>query len=151
VATAPSAHLLDVPHLDAGEGRLVFVAATANRIHLLPAEIIRKGRFDQVFFVDLPNEEERKQIFAVHLRGTASTSTSSTWCSSRRPPRGGTGEIEAAVNSSAIEAFAARRALIEDDVSRAVSRSVPLSRTMEEQMKAIKSWAHDRALSASKT
>ena len=39
---------------------LVFVAATANRIHLLPAEIIRKGRFDQVFFVDLPNEEERK-------------------------------------------------------------------------------------------
>ena len=47
---------------------LVFVAATANRIHLLPAEIIRKGRFDQVFFVDLPNEEERKQIFAIHLK-----------------------------------------------------------------------------------
>ena len=46
---------------------LVFVAATANRIQLLPAEIIRKGRFDQVFFVDLPNEEERKQIFSIHL------------------------------------------------------------------------------------
>ena len=47
---------------------MVFVAATANRIQLLPAEIIRKGRFDQVFFVDLPNEEERKSIFAIHLK-----------------------------------------------------------------------------------
>ena len=47
---------------------LVFVAATANRIHLLPAEIIRKGRFDQVFFVDLPSEVERKAIFTVHLK-----------------------------------------------------------------------------------
>ena len=47
---------------------LVFVAATANRIHLLPAEFIRKGRFDQVFFVDLPNETERKAIFMVHLK-----------------------------------------------------------------------------------
>ena len=69
---------------------LVFVAATANRIHLLPAEIIRKGRFDQVFFVDLPNEEERKQIFAIHLkknklrRRAASTSSSSP----RRPTAG---------------------------------------------------------------
>src|SRR6185295_19706980 len=47
---------------------MVFVAATANRIHLLPAEIIRKGRFDQVFFLDLPNETERKAILAVHLK-----------------------------------------------------------------------------------
>ena len=47
---------------------LVFVAATANRIHLLPAEVIRKGRFDQVFFLDLPNENERKAIFNVHLK-----------------------------------------------------------------------------------
>ena len=46
----------------------VFVAATANRINLLPAEMIRKGRFDQVFFVDLPNEEERKEILNIHLQ-----------------------------------------------------------------------------------
>ena len=49
----------------------VFVAATANRINLLPAEIIRKGRFDQVFFVELPNEEERKEILGIHMRGQA--------------------------------------------------------------------------------
>ena len=47
---------------------MVFVAATANRIHALPAEVIRKGRFDQVFFIDLPNDEERKQIFEIHLQ-----------------------------------------------------------------------------------
>ncbi|MBL8111931.1 MAG: AAA family ATPase [Acidobacteria bacterium] len=131
---------------------LVFVAATANRIHLLPAEIIRKGRFDQVFFVDLPNEEERKQIFAVHLRRHKVNLDKFDVVFLAKATKGWNGaEIEAAVNSSAIEAFASRRALVEDDVSRAVSRAVPLSRTMEEQMKAIKSWAHDRALSASKS
>src|SRR6185437_1667521 len=47
--------------------RGLFVAATANRIDLLPAEMIRKGRFDEVFFVDLPTEEERIEIFKIHL------------------------------------------------------------------------------------
>src|SRR5258705_8322514 len=46
----------------------LFVAATANRIDLLPAEMIRKGRFDEVFFVDLPSEEERMEIFKIHLK-----------------------------------------------------------------------------------
>ncbi|MGC4053572.1 MAG: hypothetical protein QM757_30660 [Paludibaculum sp.] len=45
----------------------LFVAATANRIDLLPAEMIRKGRFDEVFFVDLPTEDERTEIFRIHL------------------------------------------------------------------------------------
>src|SRR5580698_1289378 len=48
--------------------RGLFVAATANRIELLPAEMIRKGRFDEVFFVDLPNEEEQIDIFKIHLK-----------------------------------------------------------------------------------
>ena len=70
---------------------LVFVAATANRIHLLPAEIIRKGRFDQVFFVDLPNEEERKQIFAIHLKQEPlRRRRASTWSSSPRRRTAGT-------------------------------------------------------------
>ena len=45
----------------------VFVIATANRVERLPSEFLRKGRFDEIFFVDLPNEEERKEIFQIHL------------------------------------------------------------------------------------
>ena len=59
--------------------RGLFVAATANRIDLLPAEMIRKGRFDEVFFVDLPIEEERIEIFKIHLSRRGVDPTRSTW------------------------------------------------------------------------
>lgn len=131
---------------------MVFVAATANRIHLLPAEVIRKGRFDQVFFIDLPNETERKAIFTVHLKkGKADLSKFDVVFLAKATKGFNGAEIESAVQAAAIEAFAAGRPVGEDDVNKVISNTVPLARTMEEQIKAIKSWAHDRALSASRS
>ena len=130
---------------------LVFVAATANRIHLLPAEVIRKGRFDQVFFIDLPSETERKAIFSVHLkkRGVNLNKFDIVFLAKATVGFNGA-EIESIVQSAAVDAYNEGRVMTEDDLSRVISASVPLSRTMDEQLKAIKSWAHDRAMPASK-
>jgi SpoVK/Ycf46/Vps4 family AAA+-type ATPase len=129
---------------------LVFVAATANRIQLLPAEILRKGRFDQVFFVDLPKEEERKQIFGIHLKKNRQDVGRFDLVFLAKATVGWNGaEIEQAVISAVVDAYAETRALTEDDLYRMISATVPLSITMEEQIKAIRSWAHERALNAS--
>jgi len=129
---------------------LVFVAATANRIHLLPAEILRKGRFDQVFFVDLPNEEERKQIFAIHLKRNRCDVGQFDLVFLAKATKGWNGaEIEQAVVSAVVDAYAEGRTLTEEDLHRMISATVPLSVTMDEQIKQIRSWAHDRALNAS--
>ncbi|MFI5181850.1 MAG: AAA family ATPase [Thermoanaerobaculia bacterium] len=130
---------------------LVFVAATANRIHLLPAEVIRKGRFDQVFFIDLPSETERKAIFAVHLKKRSVNLNKFDIVFLAKATVGFNGaEIESIVQSAAVDAYNEGRTMSEDDLSRIISASVPLSKTMDEQLKAIKSWAHDRAMPASK-
>jgi SpoVK/Ycf46/Vps4 family AAA+-type ATPase len=129
---------------------LVFVAATANRIHLLPAEIIRKGRFDQVFFVDLPNEEERKQIFAIHLKKNRCDVARFDLVFLAKATNGWNGaEVEQAVVSAVVDAYAETRAITEDDLYRMIAATVPLAVTMEEQIKQIRSWAHERALNAS--
>jgi SpoVK/Ycf46/Vps4 family AAA+-type ATPase len=129
---------------------LVFVAATANRIQLLPAEIIRKGRFDQVFFVDLPMEEERKAIFQIHLTKNKCDVSKLDLVFLAKATNGWNGaEIEQAVISAVVDAYAEKREVSEDDLYRMISATVPLSVTMEEQIKAIRSWAHERALNAS--
>ncbi|HKA36031.1 MAG TPA: AAA family ATPase [Thermoanaerobaculia bacterium] len=130
---------------------LVFVAATANRIQLLPAEIIRKGRFDQVFFVDLPNEEERKQIFAIHLKKNRCDPGRFDLVFLAKATKGWNGaEIEQIVVSSVVDSYSEKRTPTEDDLHRVIATTVPLAITMEDQIKAIKSWAHDRALNASR-
>ncbi len=129
--------------------RGLFVAATANRIDLLPAEMIRKGRFDEVFFVDLPLDDERVEIFRIHLerRGVD-------------PPRfnlpqltqftvGWTGaEIEQCVVSALTKARLADREMTEHDLIEIAVSIVPLSRTMKEQISHIRSWAFERAVRA---
>ena len=130
---------------------MVFVAATANRIHLLPAEILRKGRFDQVFFVDLPNEEERKQIFSIHMKKNRCDVGRFDLVFLAKATNGWNGaEIEQAVVSGVVDAYSESRQLNEDDLYRMISTTVPLAVTMEEQIKAIRSWAHERALNASR-
>jgi len=130
---------------------MVFVAATANRIDLLPAEFIRKGRFDQVFFLDLPDEEERKAIFGVHLRRKNVDLTKFDLVVLAKATADWNGaEIEQAVHSAAIEAFNEGQPLASNHLTRIVTRTIPLSRTMTEQIKYIKSWAHSRALNASR-
>lgn len=129
----------------------VFVAATANRIHLLPAEIIRKGRFDQVFFVDLPNDEERKEILSIHMRRHGLDPGKYDLILLSSATRGWNGaEIEQAVASARIAAHARKTEVSQNDLLAAFGRIIPLSRTMEEQLKAIRSWARTRALPATR-
>ncbi len=127
----------------------VFVAATANRINLLPAEIIRKGRFDQVFFVDLPNEEERKEILSIHMRRHGISPGQYDMILLSSATRGWNGaEIEQAVTNARITAHARGTAVGQNDLLSAFGKVIPLSRTMEEQLKTIRSWARTRALAA---
>jgi len=127
----------------------VFVAATANRINLLPAEILRKGRFDQVFFVDLPNEEERKEILGIHLRRHDMKPASYDMILLASATKGWNGaEIEQAVASARITGHAQGRPVAQNDILASFGKVIPLSRTMEEQVKTIRSWARTRALPA---
>ncbi|MBP7634589.1 AAA family ATPase, partial [Candidatus Ozemobacteraceae bacterium] len=130
----------------------VFVAATANRIDLLPAEIIRKGRFDQVFFIDLPNDREREEIFKVHLqrRGVDTATFDLTLLSVSTEFWNGA-EIEHVVEAAMVEAFDRGAQLTLDDLYTIIRGTVPLSRTMAEQIKFIRAWASERAISASKS
>ena len=127
----------------------VFVAATANRIHLLPAEILRKGRFDQVFFVDLPNDEERKEILAIHMeRNNLDASAYDLILLSSATRAWNGAEIEQAVASARITAHANDKETTQNDLLASFGKTIPLSRTMDEQLKQIRSWARTRALPA---
>jgi ATP-dependent 26S proteasome regulatory subunit len=129
----------------------VFVAATANEIDMLPPEILRKGRFDEIFFVDLPGITERTQIFGVHLKKRNQDPAKYNLVDLAKATEGYNGaEIEQCVLSALFDAFNEKRALTMDDLMRAIGRMVPLSKTMKEQIKRIKSWAFNRAVLASK-
>jgi len=129
----------------------VFVAATANRIDLLPAEIIRKGRFDEIFFLDLPNDHEREEIFRIHIKktGTPPEDFDLTLLGVATEFWNGA-EIEHAVTSAKIESFYMNQPLTQDHLYNIIRNTVPLSRTMSEQIKFIKNWASERALPASR-
>jgi len=128
----------------------IFVAATANRIDLLPAEIIRKGRFDQVFFVDLPNDKEREEIFKVHLKRSGADPSEFDLSFLSVATDGWNGaEIEHVVKAGMVEAFYRGSGMTQDDLYTIIRSTVPLSRTMSEQIKFIRGWASERAISAS--
>lgn len=130
---------------------LIFVAATANRIQAIPAEVLRKGRFDQIFFVDLPNDEERKQIFEIYLRRNGADVSEFDLVFLAAATKGWNGaEIEQVVVAARIEAYHEGRPFTIDDITRNTARTVALSKTMEDQMKKIRSWAFGRATPASK-
>jgi SpoVK/Ycf46/Vps4 family AAA+-type ATPase len=131
--------------------RGLFVAATANRIDLLPAEMIRKGRFDEVFFVDLPLEEERNEIFKVHLARRGVDPLQMNVARLVAFANGWTGaEIEQCVVSAITRAKLEDREVTEQDLVNTASDVVPLSRTMKEQINHIRGWASERALRASR-
>lgn len=130
---------------------LIFVAATANRISALPAEVIRKGRFDQVFFVDLPTPEERKDIFRIHLQRNGGDTSQFDLEVLAIATKGWAGsEIEQAVASARVDAYHEARPFTMADVTRNTTMMVPLSKTMHEQLKKIRNWAFGRATLASK-
>ncbi len=128
----------------------VFLAATANRIQQLPAELMRKGRFDQLFFLDLPTSRERTQIFSIHIHLNGQNPKGFDTSYLAAATKGWSGaEIEAAVKAARIEAWQEGRGFNEKDVIRNTVNMVPLSRTMEEQIQAIKDWSYQRAVPAS--
>ena len=132
------------------KARGLFVGATANRIDLLPAEMIRKGRFDEVFFVDLPLDDERVEIFKVHLRRRGIDPDKFNLESVKKFSKGWTGaEIEQCVVSALTTAHLQDRELTEKDLFEATGNVVPLSKTMKEQVEHIRKWAFDRAVRAS--
>ena len=130
--------------------RGLFVAATANRIDLLPAEMIRKGRFDEVFFVDVPIDEERTEIFKIHLSRRGVDPAQFDLPQLTKFTVGWTGaEIEQCVVSALTEARLADREINEQDLISIAVKIVPLSRTMKEQINHIRAWAFERAVRAS--
>jgi SpoVK/Ycf46/Vps4 family AAA+-type ATPase len=132
------------------KARGLFVGATANRIDLLPAEMIRKGRFDEVFFVDLPLDDERVEVFKVHLKRRGIDPDKFNLDSVKKFTKGWTGaEIEQCVVSALTTAHLQDRELTETDLFDATGNVVPLSKTMKEQVEHIRKWAFDRAVRAS--
>jgi len=128
----------------------VFVVATANDITNLPAELLRKGRLDEIFFVDLPNLRERAEAFAIHLRKRGRDPGNFEVGSLAKESEGFSGaEIEEAVNSALHDAFHEGTDLRSEHVLGAVRQSVPLSKTMAEQLSRLREWAVGRARPAS--
>lgn len=128
----------------------LFVAATANRIDLLPAEMIRKGRFDEVFFVDLPHDEERIAIFKVHLARRGVDPSQFNFQQIMQFTSSWTGaEIEQCVISALTRARLEDRKVTENDLVNASVGGIPLSRAMKEQINHIRQWAFQRAVRAS--
>lgn len=130
--------------------RGLFVAATANRIDLLPAEMIRKGRFDEVFFVDMPVPEEQIEIFTIHLNRRGADASKFQLTQLLQLTHGWTGaEIEQCVVSAITRARIEDRTITQQDLIASAAKIVPLSRTMKEQIGHIRSWAFERAVRAS--
>jgi SpoVK/Ycf46/Vps4 family AAA+-type ATPase len=128
----------------------VFVVATANDISQLPPELLRKGRLDEIFFVDLPGREERTQIFRIHLirRGRDAASFDLPALTEVSNDFSGA-EIEEAIISALYDAFAAREELGTKHVLAALGQTVPLAKTMDEQISRLRGWAEGRARNAS--
>ena len=132
------------------KARGLFVAATANRIDLLPAEMIRKGRFDEVFFVDIPLEDEQIEIFKIHLQRRGVDITGFDLAQLTKFTVGWTGaEIEQCVISAVTKSRLAERPVTHEDLILIAAKMVPLSRTMKEQINHIRGWAFERAIRAS--
>ena len=119
----------------------VFVVATANGIDQLPPELLRKGRFDEIFLLDLPTENERRSILKLHLerRRPGLTLPLDTVISRSEGFSGA--ELEQTVIEAMHLAFAESRELTETDLIRAASQLIPLSRTAREQLETLKQWA----------
>ena len=129
---------------------LVFCVATANSIDALPPELLRKGRFDEIFFVDLPSVEERKEIFRIHLaKRKRDPEKFDLGRLAEEADRFSGAEIEQAIVSAMYNAFDADRDITTTDVLQAVQSSVPLSVTMREDLERLRSWAQDRTRPAS--
>ncbi|HMK37339.1 MAG TPA: AAA family ATPase [Desulfomonilaceae bacterium] len=127
----------------------VFIGATANNIELLPPEILRKGRFDELFYVELPSDNDRMEIIRIHLdkRGVALNKFDYTPLVKITEGFNGA-EIEQGVVGALFRAFSEKREISQSDMHIALESIVPLSTTMKEQIKILERWAFNRAVRA---
>jgi SpoVK/Ycf46/Vps4 family AAA+-type ATPase len=127
-----------------------FVVATSNDVTSLPPELLRKGRFDEIFFIDLPAHEERKQIFIIHLRKRKRNPDDFDLDRLAESTPGFSGaEIEAVVVDALYDAFDETRELTTDSIVAAAAHTVPLAMTMQERIEGLREWAKTRARDAS--
>ncbi len=128
----------------------VFVAATANEVDLLPPELVRRGRFDDVFFVDLPAAKERAEVLAIHLQRRGQDPKKFDLEELTEPLKHFSGaEIEQLVIAAMFRSFAAKRDLLSEDLRLAGAEMVPLATMYEEKVQALRTWAKSRARRAS--
>jgi ATP-dependent 26S proteasome regulatory subunit len=128
----------------------VFVAATSNNVNALPPELIRKGRFDELFFVDLPNQAERKQILSIQLTRRKKNVPDFDLDQIAQAASGYSGaEIDAAVQTAMYASFSYKQPMTTQTLLDALSQTVPLSATRAEDIQALRLWAKTRAVPAS--
>jgi ATPase family associated with various cellular activities (AAA) len=128
----------------------VFVAATCNNVTVLPPELIRKGRFDELFFVDLPNQAERKQIFSIQLARRKRNAAEFDLEKVAAAAKGYSGaEIDAAVQGALYAAYSEKKPLATQFLLDALAQTVPLSITRSEEIGELREWARTRAVPAS--
>jgi SpoVK/Ycf46/Vps4 family AAA+-type ATPase len=127
----------------------VFLVATANDIESLPPELVRKGRFDEIFFVDLPKPEVRQRIFEIHLSKRRQDASSFDLESLGDATDGFSGaEIEQVVVSGLYKAMAAEQSMTTEMLVQAAQATRPLSVTMAERIDYLRNWASERTVSA---
>jgi SpoVK/Ycf46/Vps4 family AAA+-type ATPase len=128
----------------------VFVAATCNNVNALPPELIRKGRFDELFFVDLPGQIERKQIFGIQLTRRKRNPEEFSLDHVAAAASGFSGaEIESVVQTALYSAYSRKQQLATQHLLEAIQSTVPLSTTRAEEIDALRDWARQRAVPAS--
>ncbi len=127
----------------------VFVIATANNVEVLPPELLRKGRFDEIFFVDLPNAIERESIFNIHLKRRKRNPEKFNIKELATISGGYSGaEIEQAIVSALFDAFAEKRDITTEHVAKAIKETVPLSKMMGREINERREWAKGRTRQA---
>ena len=127
----------------------VFVVATSNNLSALPPELLRKGRFDEIFFVDLPDAEGRAELFRIHLKRRGRDAAQFDLAALASACEGFSGaEIEQAIISGLYSAFAQKQQLSTEVVLVELRGTKPLSVTRHEDIARLRAWAHDRAVPA---
>ncbi len=132
------------------KSRPVFLVATANNVEILPPELLRKGRFDEIFFIDLPGADERTDILRIHLtrRGRDASRYDIAKLAEAAEQFSGA-ELEQVVVDALIADYAKGRELAQKTLEEVLRRTVPLAVTYEEQIKKLRMWSRGRARNAS--
>lgn len=129
----------------------VFVVATANDVQNLPSAFIRKGRFDEFFFVDLPNRKERETILDLHFKKRNRNTSNFNMNELIDETNGFVGaELEEVINTALYNAFFDKRDINQADLIDAIRNTTPISKTMREEIEGLRDWAKDRARNASR-